>query len=414
MARILRARDLKRLTVSLTGDCNLSCGYCYVRNGSSCESGGAMSPELGRIAVRRVMQEYDSVSTIQFFGGEPTLNLPAMEAVVDEVTRLRASSDAQDGPRFGIVTNLTLLSDEVMTFFVKNKIRPAISLDGPKEIHDVLRPYTSGVGSHQTIIENIRRLNDNGLSFTIGATFTRMHLEKGIAVTDLLKYFEGLNAARADVAPVIAKSHPVLDLYGDDRVFSLFLMSLVDAVDYWLDSWPRNGGMIFEHVARILRLLSDTSEREYLCPAGHSSLAVGASGQVYPCHMFIGDKGYELGDVKKDEPLVSFETPLSKSSFCEDCWAAALCVACLGRIKDYCGDLSRLFTPDCELKKAVIREVLDKGMNLRELGTSTPYREASGHRGKLNEVEAQVEAKTRYEPFPSRATPSPAKGDRHV
>lgn len=366
MGKIRRNKELKRLIISVTEDCNLRCKYCYVRNrnASSDTSRRMMSPELARMAVRWVMQEYNSVSTVQFFGGEPNLNLPAMEAAVDEMKKLWDSSGLPGNPQFGIVTNLAILTDEILAFYRENGVQPAISLDGPREIHDALRPYSSKGGSHQTIRENIHRLNDAGIHFTIGATFTRVHLAQNITITDLLEYFQGLNAIRADVSTVIANSYPSLDLYGDDQVFSSYLESLKNAVTYWCDSWSQNNPMIFEYVARILRLLSDASEREYFCPAGHSFLAVDSTGQIYPCHMFIGDKDYKLGDIKRDEPITPFEIPLSKDSSCKDCWATSLCIACLGRIKDYCGNLSQLFTPDCVLKKTVIKEVLDNADKL--------------------------------------------------
>ncbi len=366
MGKIRRSKELKRLSISVTEDCNLRCKYCYVRNrnGSSYTSRGMMSPELARMAVRWVMQEYNSVSNVQFFGGEPNLNLPAMKAAVDEMKKLWDSSGLLGNPKFGIVTNLAILTNETLAFYRENGIQPAISLDGPREIHDALRPYPSKEGSHQTILENIQRLNDAGIHFTIGATFTRMHLVKGITVTDLLEYFKSLNAMRADVATVIANSYPILDLYSDDQIFSSYLESLKNAVIHWFDSWSQNNRMIFEYVARILRLLLDTSEREYLCPAGHSFLAVDSNGQIYPCHMFIGDKDYKLGDIKTDEPIAPFEIPLIKDSSCKDCWAASLCITCLGRIKDYCGNLSQLFSPDCVLKKTVIKEVLDNADKL--------------------------------------------------
>lgn len=358
--------EIKKLSISVTEACNLNCAYCYVRNGSAEVSSRMMSPELARVAVRRIMQEYGSTcNTVQFFGGEPNLNLHAMEAAVDETKRLWESSTLPGEPRFAIVTNLTLLSDEIISFYKQNDIVPAVSLDGPQKIHDLLRPYCSGKGSHQTIVENIQRLNGAGISFSIGATYTYLHLKKGITVIDLLKYFEDLNAARADVITVIANCSPALDLYRDSQMFSLYLASLKDSIAYWFECWPRNGELIFESAARILQLLSDTSEKQHFCPAGRSYIAVDCKGGVYPCHMFIGDEAYRLGEVKTAEPIAHFQIPLCKDTSCKDCWAASLCVTCLGRIKNYRGNLSQLFHPDCFLKRVVIQEVLNNVDNLR-------------------------------------------------
>ena len=323
-----------------------------------------MSPDLARRAVQWAMYEYASIASVQFFGGEPTLNLPAMKAAVDEMKKLWDSTELPGNPQFSIVTNLTILTDETIAFYKENGIQPAISLDGPREIHDALRQFPSNGGSHEIVVENIQRLNDAGIDFTIGATFTRIHLEMGVTVTDLLAYFNSLHALRADVATVIANSHPTLDLYSDNQIFFSYLKSLRNAVNYWFDSWSQDKPMVFEYVARILHLLMDNPKREFLCPAGHSILAIGPNGHVYPCHMFIGDNEYSLGEISSHEPFTAFEIPITKDKCCRDCWAASLCITCLGRIKDYCGNLHQLFYPDCILKKAVIKEVLDNADKL--------------------------------------------------
>ena len=93
--------------------------------------------------------------------------------------------------------------------------------------------------------------------------------------------------------------------------------------------------------------------------ASISAPAVDPDGQIFPCHMFIGNKEYKLGDISSNEPIASFKIPISKNSSCKDCWAASSCVTCLGRVRDYSGDLSQLFSPDCVLKRAVIKKVLD-------------------------------------------------------
>ena len=150
---------IDKLTLFLSETCNLRCRYCYVRLPDAENRTRMMSEETARNIVRRVFSHFESCNFLQFFGGEPTLNMPAVRAIVDETMCMVSQGIISQPPSFGIVTNgASRHAPEMVAFCREYNIAATVSLDGPKHIHDALRPSARGMGSFDDAVQTIEAL----------------------------------------------------------------------------------------------------------------------------------------------------------------------------------------------------------------------------------------------------------------
>ncbi|MBP8600681.1 MAG: radical SAM protein [Candidatus Saccharicenans sp.] len=351
-------KELHRLVFSVTSHCNLHCKYCYVLNNQTKHFiPKTMTPEIIQKAIRKLFNSYSVIKFIQFFGGEPNLALPSMRIAVNEIRKI-CTTQKLPYPQFGIVTNLTILNEEILSFYKDNSLKVTVSLDGPENIHNFLRACPSGSGTQDKVVQNLKQLHDKGIPFDVECTFTKLHIEKGITVVNLLEYFDRIGAARADIVGVMAKPDSELYVYGETlpQLIELF----VEAVDYWFDYWRRGGKTVFGIVAECLAMISSSPKGNY-CTAGESNLAVAPDGKIYPCHLFIDDNDCVIGSVEDTLPLhlSGFKNFFKNNTSCHNCPINTICFSCLGRNKFYSGNLSQPFAGDCLLKYKLISRILE-------------------------------------------------------
>ncbi|MFZ0497278.1 MAG: radical SAM protein [Methylocella sp.] len=210
---------LSRLTINSTQTCNLGCKYCYALGGEYGGSAIRIKPEVAVNKLREAAREHGVIKLVQFIGGEPLLNLPALAAVADEVGVLVQERILSNRPSLSAVTNLTVLSRDHIALFTKHGFSLLVSIDGPEEIHDELRPVKGGRGSHSRVMSNIQVLRHEKIPFDIECTYTYRHLESGISITDLLRYFNTIGASLIDIVPVSTAPHDKLGFnqHGDWR-----------------------------------------------------------------------------------------------------------------------------------------------------------------------------------------------------
>lgn len=356
------AKKLNRLLLSLTSNCNLRCRYCYVFNeytGSSYIH-QTMTPFLVKKTIKKMFDTYDSIGFIQFFGGEPNLVLGLMKIATEEIKKICQERNLSV-PQLGIITNLTLLNDEIIDFYKENNLKITVSMDGPKEVHDYLRKYASGKASHKDILTNIERLKKRKIPFSVECTFTKIHVKKEISVKDLLDYFSReIKPVRLDIVCVMDKSESELNVY--DKEFPLVIDSFVEAIDSWFDYWKQGGEMIFGIIAEVMKGISFASKKDKLkmyCPAGDSYLAVSPNGNIYPCHLFLGNNKYLLGKIDSQSPTINFNNRLNQNNACRDCPTNSFCFSCLGRNEFFTGYPNTPYKYDCLLKQAITKRIVE-------------------------------------------------------
>lgn len=339
---------LYKLVLTVAQACNLRCTYCYAEGGPYGSDVSRMSDDTAARAVRKMFASYAPIQTLQFFGGEPTLNLSAMKTAVTEIRAMVAEGSVAREPRYAIVSNGLRLTDELIGFYRDTDIKITISHDGPPDMQDGLRPGVTGEGSSERLNQNVSRLREAGVEFDVQCTFTRKHMLAGHTVPRLLRYFHSLGAAKINIVPVTVPRGSDLDVFFSD-VFADVVRDYQEAVRLTFAARKAGAPVRFGMVEEALSLLRPGKlESRHYCQAGVSTLTIAANGDVYPCFMFINKQGFHLGHVDGDHHLASFaRDPKHGVDF-----------GCPGRQFMMNGDIEP-FRPDEILKNAVVDTVLD-------------------------------------------------------
>ena len=177
--------SLGRLTINIANACNLWCSYCYADHGRYHAPSSLMAPATAIGIVARCMELYPAIRSLQFFGGEPLLNIEAIEAVAEYLTGRYGSRR----PQFVATTNGTIASQRIDDVLSRYGFALTVSLDGPSEIHDHLRPSRSLQSSHAKTMQHIDAWRKRGIEVDVECTYTSAHVRSGISVVDLMAYF---------------------------------------------------------------------------------------------------------------------------------------------------------------------------------------------------------------------------------
>ena len=183
-------RELVKLVLQVAHQCNLTCAYCCSDAGKwGSNQTGLMSPDLARRALRLFARRHGRIGTIYLFGGEPTLNIPAIDAVCDEAEALVHSGDLEDLPIIGFTTNGTILNDRLLRLLAERPyLKVSVSIDGPPEVHDRFRLDTGGRPTYERIVKNVRRLRQRfGKPGTVEITYSPQHQREGFSLWEMMR-----------------------------------------------------------------------------------------------------------------------------------------------------------------------------------------------------------------------------------
>jgi uncharacterized protein len=332
---------LRTLVLMLTTSCNLACRYCYEDREEGCvppddgrESPGAAS---GRGAPREMSLESlrGSVGflldhcgenrnvSIVLFGGEPLLRFPLLRAAVHDARAMAGARGKEVS--FSITTNGTLVTREIAGFLKENGVSVCVSIDGPREVHDVNRPYASGRGSYDDVERGIAHLMENRNGHPLAARVTL-----GGGAVDVRKTFDhlrGLGFDEVGFAPASAAEGSRAALTGEelDRVLGGFRTLAAE----YADDVRERRMPAFSNMTQILALVHRGDPMPYPCGAGIGMLAADPSGAFYPCHRLCGI-GDSMGDPSRgiaSEARVRFldGARRRRETACDACWAKNFC-----------------------------------------------------------------------------------------
>ncbi len=343
---------VKSLCLHIAHDCNLRCGYCFASTGSFGQDRGLMTPEVACRAVDFLLEHGGSRkhAEIDFFGGEPLLNMATVRAAVEHIRR----REAETGKLFNLTltTNAVLLNQEILDFLNRENIQLILSIDGRREVHDRMRPFAGGAGSYDTVLANMRKAVDSrqGQNYYARGTYTGYNLDFAADVLALAD--EGFG--RLSVEPVVAKDAP----YGlcEDHLPRLFEQYDLLAAEY-LRRHSEGRGFDFFHFNVDLDNGPCLTKRLSGCGAGHEYYAVTPQGDLYPCHQFVGRDEFRVGTVFAgiDKPELCHEFRqahvLTKSE-CRHCWARFYCSGgCHANAEAFHGSIHQPYELGCELQK---------------------------------------------------------------
>jgi uncharacterized protein len=321
---------LRTLVLMLTYSCNLACRYCYEDREDGCvpSEGGApreMSPESLRESVGFLLDhagENRKVSIV-LFGGEPLLRFPFLRDAVHEARAMAKARGKEIA--FSLTTNGTLVTGEIAGFLRENGVSVCVSIDGPREVHDVNRPYASGRGSYDDVERGIANLMERRDGVPLAA---RVTLGRGaVDVRKTFRHLRGLGFDEVGFAPASASEGSKIALTeGElDRVLGGFREL---AAEYADDVRDRRMPA-FSNMTQILSLIHRGDPMPYPCGAGIGMLAADPSGAFYPCHRLcgVGDSmGDPSGGIAPDARVRFLDgARRRRESACDACWAKNFC-----------------------------------------------------------------------------------------
>jgi uncharacterized protein len=321
----LQPPTIHALSLAVAQKCNLGCTYCYAQQGAFGGQAKNMPLAIANRAVDLLLSEAGDggKATLAFLGGEPLVNRPVVRAV----TRRAAELAWRRGIAlsFSITTNGTLLNEADAAFFETYGFAVTISLDGPRETHDRLRPYKSGAGSFDRILRNLRPLlaHQRRMQVSARVTVTPDNLD----LCRILDDFISLGFHSVGFSPMLSSPGGHGELQTGDLV--RMLEGMVDCGRAFERRLVAGERYPFDNMVNAMREIHRGSHRPYPCGAGAGYFGVSADGELAACHRFVGDIEGAMGTlagVDRDRQTRWLaERHVHRQAPCTECWARYLC-----------------------------------------------------------------------------------------
>jgi uncharacterized protein len=344
---------LKALCVNVSHFCNLSCAYCFTGGGSYGGDGELMSLDTGKRAIDFLVENSGGRKNldVDFFGGEPLLNF----GVCKEIVAYARSVEQRCGKkfRFTLTTNGMLIDDDVVSFSNREVHNVVLSLDGRPETNDASRRLSGEEGSYEHVVPKLKWLVEarRGKGYYIRGTYTRNNLD---FVSDVL-HIADLGFTELSMEPVVTKPGAPLGLTMDDLP-ALFREYELLAIEM-LRRKKEGSGFSFYHFTLDLADGPCVHKRIAGCGVGTEYLAVTPRGELYPCHQFVGERSFLMGDVWRgitnDKLQGEFDDlSILTRAECRECWARYYCSGgCAANAYNASGSIGGVYEFGCELFK---------------------------------------------------------------
>jgi uncharacterized protein len=321
------AIPLGTLVLEAAQACNLRCTYCYAGGGSYGGDARMMAPSLAARAARHLVEssgDRPSV-TLVLFGGEPLLNLPALEAAVREAEA--AAAELRKSLVVSITTNGTRFSDEALDFLAAHRIGVSVSIDGPPHIHDANRRYAGqrGAGTYADVVAGIARLRARtGRSPAARVTLEPAQWHRVVEVFD---HLVGLGFVEVGIAPASPASARLLPTAAQQA-------ELIDGFARLAERFAAEAAagrvLAFSNLLDVLARLHAGEAKRVPCGAGLGYLALDAQGRFFLCHRLAGEPPFHVGNLDSgiDHARIRAclaEQAAARRDACAACWARSLC-----------------------------------------------------------------------------------------
>ncbi|MBV1758731.1 MAG: thioether cross-link-forming SCIFF peptide maturase [Dethiosulfatibacter sp.] len=344
---------LKAMCLNVAHDCNLTCQYCFASQGDYKAKRSLMSVETGKKALDFVLQNSGARKNLEvdFFGGEPLMNFD----VVRELVQYGREEEIKHGKnfRFTITTNAVLLDEEKMAFINRHFDNIVLSLDGRKTVNDKIRKTLSGKGSYDLIIPKMKQAVESrkDKSYFIRGTFTGENLDFAKDVA----HMRDIGFTKLSMEPVVTDPGNPLEIRASDletvkkeyeNLYYLYKESMGTEKDFNFFHFEmdlENGPCVYKRISG--------------CGAGNEYIAITPEGHIYPCHQFVGDTDFILGDLetgilRKDIQDVFYSSNVMEKEDCKECWAKYFCSGgCHANAYNFNKDFLKPYTIGCEMEK---------------------------------------------------------------
>ena len=342
---------VKALCLQVAHTCNLNCAYCFASQGKYHGDRAVMSFEVGKQALDFLIENSGTRRNLEvdFFGGEPLMNFDVVKQLV-AYARSR-EKEANKNFRFTLTTNGMLIDDDVIDFANRECSNVVLSLDGRKEIHDRFRVDYAGKGSWDQIVPKFQKLVKarEGREYYMRGTFTH-------ANPDFLKDIEvmlDLGFTELSMEPVVCAPGDPSELTQEDM--PIVKQQYEKLAELMLKRRKEGKPFTFYHYMIDLTGGPCIYKRISGCGSGTEYMAVTPWGDLYPCHQFVGEEKFRLGDVWKGVTNPAIQDEFAKCNVyahpeCADCWAKLYCSGgCAANAYHSTGSVTGVYKYGCEL-----------------------------------------------------------------
>ena len=357
---------IKAMCLNMTHDCNLRCEYCFASQGTYNGEKAFLSFETGKKAFDFLVQSSGKRRNLEvdFFGGEPLMNFETIKKLVDYGRSLEKDNNKHF--RFTVTTNGVLLDEDKINYINENMDNVVLSIDGRKETNDRMRKTINGKGSYEVIINNFKSFisKRGNRDYFARGTYTAYNLD----FSEDVKHMREAGFDKISVEPVVALPEEKYAL--KEEHIDILKQEYEKLAEYFVDSYNTDKKFQFFHFNIELDGGPCIYKRSIGCGAGTEYVAVTPSGELYPCHQFVGQEEFIIGNVDdgitNEEIVNKFKNVLvNEKPVCKDCWAKYYCSGgCHANAYNFNKDFNIPYGVGCELEKKRIEcSIYIKAMN---------------------------------------------------
>ena len=356
MAGELKAKTsgvIKALCLHIAHTCNLNCSYCFASQGKYHGERALMSFEVGKRALDFLIENSGTRRNLEvdFFGGEPLMNFDVVKKLVEYARSIEKEKGKNF--RFTLTTNGVLVDDDVIDFANKEMSNVVLSLDGRKEVHDRYRVDYQGRGSYDTIVPKFQKFVKarGGKNYYMRGTFTHANPD----FLEDIKTMLNLGFTELSMEPVVAAEGDEAALTEEDK--PVVMKQYEKLAELMLKRDKEGKPFTFYHYMIDLAGGPCIYKRISGCGSGTEYMAVTPWGDLYPCHQFVGDEKFKLGDIWHGVENKEIQNEFASCnvyarSECRDCWARLYCSGgCAANAYHATGSVKGVYKYGCDLFK---------------------------------------------------------------
>ncbi|MEE1143889.1 MAG: thioether cross-link-forming SCIFF peptide maturase [Acutalibacteraceae bacterium] len=344
---------VKALCLHVAHICNLNCSYCFASQGKYHGDRAVMSYEVGKRALDFLIENSKGRTNLEvdFFGGEPLMNFDVVKQLV-AYARSR-EKECKKNFRFTLTTNGMLINDDVIDFANREMSNVVLSLDGRREIHDRYRVDYNGKGSYDTIVPKFQKLVEKrqGKNYYMRGTFTHANPD----FLEDIKQMLSLGFKELSMEPVVCAPNDPSALTQED--LPIVLEQYEKLAQMMLERHRKGDPFTFYHYMIDLKAGPCIYKRISGCGSGTEYMAVTPWGDLYPCHQFVGDEKFKLGNIFDGVTNTDVQNEFASTNVysredCKDCWAKLYCSGgCAANAYHATGSVRGIYKDGCELFK---------------------------------------------------------------
>ena len=328
------SRNTLTISFPTVHKCNLKCKYCYADTGENYNNEVKNMEEnviedIISYTLKKLAPDCNYLQISLVSGGEPLLNLGVMNNINHIIDKYRRGIKR----KIFIASNMTLLNEQHIAFFNEIKPQIAISIDGPKEVHNSMRVYKDDSGTYDDVVRNIQKLKEDcTIAKTKSPMFMVVITEKNLDLVSVLKHHISLGATSVQmkISRGDYSKHGITE-----KNVSLFVAAYQKMIDYLLSQYVNknmapllaliNGNDTMGKMIKSIMLLEPNC---YRCGAGKDRFSFTANGDIYPCDNFVGIEKFKLGNIYTNNRIDTgeyYNCHTDRSDVCKKCWAKYLC-----------------------------------------------------------------------------------------